>query len=75
MAALLIIGGVFGLLRSEDMVIFHATGDMVGAQSGLLEIANSEAVHFYAITALSLGMGLVVFMVWALKTTNDDTSN
>ena len=73
-AGLLIIGGIIALLGPQKMVIVHTTGDMVGAQGNVIEIAGPATVRFYAITALSLGVGLAVFMLWALKTTDDDTS-
>ena len=74
-AGLLIIGSLIALLGPQDIIIFHATGDMSGQQSGVLETTTPTTIRSYAIAALSLGVGLAVFMFWALKTTDDDTSN
>jgi hypothetical protein len=74
-SGLLIIGGLIALLAPQDMVIVHTTSDMVGERSdSVIEIATPATVRFYAITAISLGAGLAVFMVWALKTTDENTS-
>ncbi len=75
LAGLLIIGGLIALRDPQDMVIVHTTGDMRGGQgASVIEIARPATVRFYGITALSLGMGLAVFMVWALQTTDDNAS-
>ena len=76
-AGLLIIGGLISLLGPhQNMVFFHSAGDMVGIPiDGVREIATPATIRFYGITALSLGVGLALFMWWALKTTDDDGSS
>jgi hypothetical protein len=54
------------------MVLFHSAGDLTGGPTdGVREIATPATIRFYGITALSLGLGLALFMSWALKTTDD----
>ena len=72
-AGLLIVGGLISLLGPrQSMVLFHPAGDMTGFPTdGIREIATPATIRFYGITALSLGLGLALFMWWALKTTDD----
>lgn len=76
-AGLLIVGGLISLLGPQQgMVVFHSAGDMTGAPiDGVREIVTPATVRFYGITALSLGVGLALFMWWALKTTDNDASS
>lgn len=72
LAAMLIICGLASVFDPHPMVFSHAAGDLIGGPvAGVLEIATPSTVRFYGITALSLGVGLALFMWWALKTTDD----
>jgi hypothetical protein len=73
LALLLIIVGLAALARPESMVIFHPAGDITGGSAGgVIEGFSPQRVRFYGSVALILGIGLSAFLVWALKTDEDD---
>jgi hypothetical protein len=74
LAVLLILAGLAALVRPDDVLVFHATGDMTGGSAGgVIERFDPERVRLYGAVALMLGIGLATFLVWALRS-DDNTS-
>jgi len=67
-AALLIIGGFFGLLLPQDFAFGRATNFPKNRQETLVEHVTPQQSRIYGLGAILAGVGLATYVLWASRT-------